>query len=262
MQRFQRSFARRLPNADIDSLLEFWTEKRIVSRRWRLGPCSVCMQTFWVERADISRPVPCPGCGHRVRIRGEMTFGYELHPLILRAVREGLGCVALTARFLESLTSRGFLWLPGCKCHAAGVDGDVDIVAACDGIIVFAECKSRSDSNPTGIDWKSRFAELEKTIVLAERCRASVVVYSSLLESYPDEFTQALEVRVKPPLKPLLLTKDQLERGYGRRSMDKDGTTLPLRIGDCVFDPMPEKPRSPSEGKAEIKTPFYTSNFG
>jgi ferredoxin-thioredoxin reductase catalytic subunit len=262
IKRFQSEFAKRMPDADISSLLEFLTDRGVVSRRWRLGPCSSCMQKFWTSRAEISRAINCPGCGKRIKITKELRVGYELHPLVRRAIEEGLPTVALTARFLESLTSKGFLWLPGCKCRTATGDGDIDIVAACDGAIVFSECKSRFDSDAASIDWIARGKEFEHTIALAERAHASLVVYASLLDSYPADFTEWLKSRVKPPLNYLLLGRGQLELGYGKRTMEKDGTTLPLRIRDCIVDPMPEKPQPSFEGKGEIKTPFYTSTFG
>ena len=261
LRRFELAFERRLPKGDISSLLEFWTERGIVSRRWRIGPCHACLQSYWLPRIEIARSIICPGCGRRIRMSKGTSFGYELHPLITRALLEGLVCVVLTARYLESLTRKGFLWLAGCKFKVGEQHGDIDIVSACDGYIALAECKLREGSNASEINWDTRFAEFEQTVNVAEKCRASLVIYSSLLESYPDEFVRAVNSRVKTPMRHLLLGKEDLEQGYGRRTMETDGTTIPLRILDCVSDPMPEKLQASMEGKGEIKTPFYTSTF-
>ena len=68
-----------------------------------------------------------------------MLLGYELHPLVARAVDEGVRPVVLTARFLRNLTSHGFLMYPGAKLKKNSEETDIDICAIGDGALIAGE---------------------------------------------------------------------------------------------------------------------------
>jgi hypothetical protein len=56
------------------------------------------------------------------------------------AVREGIVPVLPARRFLSNWTNTGLFWLPGMKFRHQ--HGDVDLLACCDGRLVFCECKT------------------------------------------------------------------------------------------------------------------------
>jgi len=71
----------------------------------------------------------------------KVPMGYSLHRLVGHAIREGIVPVVLAGRFLKNMTHDGFFWLPGVKYEWDGENGDLDIVACCDGNIVVGECR-------------------------------------------------------------------------------------------------------------------------
>ena len=241
----------------VESLLEFWADKGIVSRQWRLGPCPACLGSFWEPRLDIARPVVCPGCGNRLRLRPQVPLGYSLHRLIGHAMKEGIAPVMLAGRFLKNLTTRGFLWMPGVKCRRKERDGDLDLIACCDGHIVVGECKTMEDTPVETGFWEKILGQFEATIELGRGCRASVVLLAVLAEAFPPDFQDKVDKLTGPSMRCLLLDRQDLTKGYRTITEIKPPLNRPMSIHDLVVDPMPEPTSCRSPEPREIRTPYF-----
>ncbi len=261
-KRFRETWEKTSPvSTEIESLLEFWADRGIVSRQWQLPRCEACLGTFWETELKISRPIRCPGCGTRLRLPASIQLGYTLHQLVRHAIDQGIMTVALTGRFLRSLTSDGFLWLPSVKFEWNGKDGDLDLIACCDGHLVVAECKSLGEASPEAGVWDRVLDQFQVTIGAAEAVHADVVALAALAKSFPEEFQRKAEEMIGSSTRLLLIDGNDLEKGY--RPLTVPGSTLMsrLRIDQLVPDSMPEPPPvQPSEPRF-LRTPFYTFPF-
>lgn len=245
----------------LDSLLEFWADRGILHRQWKIGPCSTCMQTYWEPHLDISKSISCPGCGNRVLLPPSIPMGYSLHRAVKHAMDQGLGPVVLTARFLRSLTNRGYLWLPGMKYTWDSVKGDIDVLASCDGYLVFAECKTLSMTQDESKVWADIVKQFEETIKVASQCQAKVVILSSLCEEYPESVRNSINQLVPEGMGHLLLTRDDLEAGHRKILMPDGKTHLWQTIGDVVSPPkLNNQSQSGSEPRT-IKTSYSLRTF-
>jgi hypothetical protein len=246
---------------DVEFLLEFWADQQVLSRQWRLGPCVVCMGSFWEPHLRISKPVSCPGCGSRLRLPPQVPIGYTLHRLVAHAIREGLIPVVLTGRFLKNLTGDGFFWMPGVKYRWNDKQGDLDIVACCDGHLVIGECKTLGDTPPDTGFWEEIFKQLCATIEVGKACKASFVVLAVLADGFPPDFQEKVDKVAGPSMRCLLLNKQDLAEGYRKQKGPEDTLEMFLRVDDLVIDPMPDTPRPRPTGARQIQTPAFSVNF-
>jgi hypothetical protein len=229
-KRFRRYSMETDPNdLSVQSLLEHWTSKGVLIRHWRIGPCSRCRQKYFVPSLEINAPIRCLHCGAEITLPAGLPIGYMLHPAVRHSIAEGIIPVVLTGRFLRNLTHRGFFWLPGVKYESEGGTGDIDILACCDGNIVFGECKSRSETAATDdIDWQSVFRQFLTTAETAIRCNADLVVLAMQVDEFPTHIVDLVSKNIEPRIPCLLLNRDELESG--RRFID-DPKRL-LRLSD------------------------------
>jgi hypothetical protein len=261
-RRSREAWARLSPSSTkVESLVEFWADKGILSRRWQLGPCPACMRTFWVPHINISRPVPCPGCGSRLRLPPQVPLGYSLHHLAAHAIQEGIVPVILAGRFLKELTRSGFFWMPGVKFKWGDKSGDLDILACCDGHVVVGECKTL-DRTPseTGL-WAKILEQFALTVEVGKACRAAFAVLAVMAESFPPDFQAEVDRLAGPSLHCLLLTKADLERGYHYITDPDDSPPSRLSLGNLVVESMPEKPRDRPAEPREVHTPLFSMNY-
>ncbi|HEY8504819.1 MAG TPA: hypothetical protein VIL46_09570 [Gemmataceae bacterium] len=181
--------------------------------------------------------------------------------LVRHAIEQGITTVAMTGRFLRSLTHDGFLWLPGVKYRWKGVEGDLDLIACCDGHLVVGECKSLETTPSDAGAWNQVLEQFRTTVELARAVRAEVVVLSALAEAFPDDFRANAQEMMDPSMRLLLLDRQDLEKG--RRMVDVPGSTLkvPLRIDDLIPDPMPEVPWNRPPEPRVLRTPYYIFTF-
>jgi hypothetical protein len=226
----------------VESLLEFWADRGIVTRQWHIGPCPACMGSFWEASLDISKRIACPGCGNRLRLPHRLPIGYSLHRLISHALKEGIVPVVLAGRFLSNLTRRGFLWLPGVKFRWDKNDGDLDILACCDGHIVVGECKSLGDTPPDTGFWEVILEQFAETIRVGQACRASFVVLAAMVNSYPPDFQERVDQLTGSTMRSLLLNKQDLVQGHRPINGEGPQAISYLSIRDLVVDTMPETP--------------------
>jgi hypothetical protein len=188
-------------------------------------------------------------------------MGYSLHRLVGHAIWEGIIPIVLAGRFLSNLTHDGFLWLPGVKYKWNDKDGDLDILACCDGHIVVGECKNLGDTPPdTGL-WEVVLEQFAETIKVGQACRASFAVLAVMAESYPPDFQHRVDQLTAPTMRGLVLTKQDLEQGHRQMKEEGDQITRRLSLGDLIVDPMPEPPRTPPDESGEIQTPLASVTY-
>ncbi len=261
-RRRQKLLAKTGPSlTGVESLLEFWADRRIVSRQWQLGPCHACLRSFWEPRVNISKPVLCPGCGTRLRLPPKLTMGYSLHRAIAHALGEGIVPVLLTGRFLRRLTRDGFFWIPGVKFQWDQKAGDLDLIACCDGYIVVGECKTLDETPPDTGFWQMILNQFATTIEVGKAVKATAAVLAVMADSFPAGFQEKVDQLTGPSMRSLLLNKADLKRGYRDVSVPGESLTNRLSMGDLVVDPMPERPRSTKSEPREVRTPLFTATY-
>jgi len=234
-----RLSARTLPsNLTLDELLHDWSFKGILRRVIRLPKCRSCHSQHWIRRLDLDRQAKCPDCGYPLELPDKVQLGYELNPIVRKALDEGITPVLKTARVLKSLTQRGFLWLPGIKGEIARKKGeiagkkiDIDIVASCDGVLAFAECKTTIPEPRRKGDRPEVLDQLERLSELAQRCGARLVVLSADVSKIHRSIIRGVKkiCRSHPQLTFLVLTSGDLERGFLLKE-DACGNKQPIDI--------------------------------
>jgi hypothetical protein len=261
-RRRRRLWTRMSPSTPaVESLLEFWADRGVLSRQWQLGPCPACTQSFWEGQLDISKPVPCPGCGRRLRLPPRVPLGYSVHRLVSHAVREGIVPVVLVGRFLKNLTHRGFLWVPGVKYKWNDKDGDLDILACCDGHLVVGECKTL-DGTPAGTGfWEVILEQFGQTLEVGKACKASFAVLAVLADSYPADFQRKVDALAGPAMRCLLLARQDLEQGHRLLKDEAVGHSRHLSLRDLIVDAMPEADRPRPEEAREVHNPVFSITY-
>jgi hypothetical protein len=143
----------------------------------------------------------------------QVPLAFELNPLIRHAVLQGLRPVVLTGRFLEELTGDGFLWLPGMKYTWNSKEGDIDILACCDQILVMAECKDLVEAGTGAPTWEQVFTQFQDLVEVAQACGAELVVLAVRAAAFPSDWDARVASILGGQLRALLLTGADLERG-------------------------------------------------
>jgi hypothetical protein len=231
-------------NLRLASVLDFWADRSVLNREWLIGPCPRCNRRSFVPRLDIRRRVVCPACGNRVSLREYVPLGYVLHPTVRLAVREGIVPVVLTGRFLRGMTFNGFFWLPGVKYKIGDKLGDIDLLACCDGRLVFCECKQLGDARPGTKVWDDVVAQFLETAATATRCGARLVALAAQVAQFPQDVRDRIAAGLGA-VPYLLLDKQDLETGY--RTVQDHGSVRRLGFGDLLPDAFPERPRQPTD---------------
>jgi hypothetical protein len=178
------------------------------------------------------------------------------------ALEEGLIPVALTGHFLRNLTCRGFLWLPGLRYTHSGVPGDIDIVASCDGHLVLAECKSRDQSDPSTIEWPKIVDQVRTLAVVGRACRASFVVFSSMIDQHPTSILGEITSIGGSDLPVHVLSKTDLEEGYRWVKEDRFTMPYPLPLDDLLPEAFPEVAPPQFDKPREIMTAGMIQSIG
>jgi len=278
IHRFRKYSKRAEPDSlELRTLLEHWADKDIVSRQWKIGPCISCKQQYYVPKLDIQKSVTCTNCGHRISLSSSVPIGYTLKREVAHSIHEGIVPVVQTGRFLYGMTHQGFLWLPGVKYRTGTQSGDIDLLASCDGHLVFCECKNLEDtpvvadscpasiascprSSPSTLQvWNQVFDQFTETARVAKACNASLAVLASRTNQYPQEFVERLKNGIGESIPFLLLSKEDLEKGF--RLIDNGTMNARLSLCDIIPQKFPEKPRDRSGKLRQIKNGWgiYTS---
>jgi DNA-directed RNA polymerase subunit RPC12/RpoP len=228
-------------NLKLRSLLEYWAERKILMRHWRIGPCRRCKQQYFVPQLNIQREVLCTNCGHRISLPATVPVGYTLHRAVKHAIQEGIVPVALTGRFLRNITNHGFFWLPGIKYQVGTKQADIDLLACCDGHLVFCECKRLEQTPPDARVWDEVVTQFLETAEIARRCKGSLAVLSAQVSTFPDTIRNRIKAAVGTSIPFLLLDKLDLEKGYRDKQVGK--FTPPVGLHDLLPTRFPERPR-------------------
>jgi hypothetical protein len=155
-------------------------------------------------------------------------------------MKEGIVPVVLTGRFLQQMTRHGFFWLPGVKYKLGTKHGDLDLLACCDGEVVFCECK-RLDQTPPGAKvWDEVVSQFLDTAEIAKRCKGSLAVLSAQVDAYPDDVKSRIDTAIGKSIPYLLLNKHDLEAGHRKRP-DGHGH---LNLSDLLTVPFREEARA------------------
>jgi hypothetical protein len=240
-QRLLHHWRRTLPkDSKLQSLLEHWVANSILRRLWRIGSCPVCQTTHHEAILKITHSYRCPGCGASIPLPESLVIDYQLHPILEAAINQGLMPVVLTGRFLKNLTRDGFLWLPGLKYTHAGVSGDIDIVASCDGRLILVECKTRDQSDPLKVEWAKIVDQVKALATVGRACKASLVLLASMIDSYPQAVKDEVKAIGDECLSAHLLDKDDLLKGHRWVKENENTMSYPLSLNDFIPEQHPD----------------------
>ncbi|MGO8899340.1 MAG: hypothetical protein ACLQU5_13500 [Isosphaeraceae bacterium] len=242
------------------SVLEFWANRRVLSRKWKIGPCARCMQTFYEPRLKIQGRILCPGCGNIIRLSEQVPLGYSLHRTVRHALKEGIVPVVLTGCFLRNMAHSGFLWLPGVKYKIGDKVGDIDILACCDGHLVFCECKRLPPAGPEAKVWNEVVSQFLETARVASLCGGDLAVLASQVSGYPQDVQDRIRDGVGTNIPYLLLDRHDLERGF--RDADPREPARFLGIHDLILEPFPEEVQRAPERTQTINMGFAIYTHG
>ena len=246
-------YSKELLDIDVSEaeILQRLLNRNVIRRKWKLNRCVYCDKEYWVDNLDISGPVSCPGCRKPVNLSDKLQLGYELNELIVLSIREGIIPVVLTARFLNNLTSRGFIFLPGVKCLKGSLKADFDILAICDGHLVAAECKSLENTNNQSNVWKDIEGQLKKSIALGKTCQIEALIVAGMCEKFPEEFKKNVTESAGEEMGVLFLNNDDLQKG-NRHISFKGGPSRLLKIEDIL--PSVRRPKKKARKKKGRRT--------
>lgn len=132
------------------------------------------------------------------------------------------------------MTNRGFFWLPGVKFRDGATQGDIDVLACCDGHLVFGECKDLDGVLPERVNWQEIVVQFVATAEIALKCNGDLAVLASLVEAYPDNVKADIASALDGRIPYLLLAREDLESGERRIEQDQ------LSRGLCFYDLLKE----------------------
>ena len=153
-------------------------------------------------------------------------------------MREGIAPVVLTGCFLRQMANSGFFWLPGVKYKFGDKEGDIDILASCDGFLVFCECKRFSSARPGTNVWDSVVSQFLETVRVASLCGGDLAVFASQATEYPQSVRDRIQEGIGTSIPYLLLDGRDLEKGS--RDAPRSEPARPLGFYDLIPDPFPE----------------------
>jgi hypothetical protein len=143
------------------------------------------------------------------------------------------------------MTNQGFFWLPGVKYKIGDQPGDIDLLACCDGYLVFCECKCLRETSADAKVWDDVVVQFLETARIAKLCNANLAVLASQAENYPQAVVDWIKAALGGSVPYLLLTKDDLEKGY--RPIEDRPLKRHLAFCDLLPIPFPEKPREAAD---------------
>ncbi|MBN1854100.1 MAG: hypothetical protein JW829_15340 [Pirellulales bacterium] len=251
MARFRRYAQSKIPKEmTLQALLEHWADNSIIKRKWEIGPCSTCKRRSFVDRIDFRKPPRCQHCGKRVPFEKHTKIAYSLEPAVRHSFNEGLPTIALTGRFLRNMTIRGFFWLPGVKYRRDDIRGDIDILACCDGHLVFGECKKLAETPHDASSWNKTTDQFLKLAPLASQCGGALVVLATMADSFPNDVQDRIRNELADKIPFLLLCKTDMEKGY--RPTQPDSNVPSLGLHDLIPTGFPELPIERTPGQRQI----------
>jgi hypothetical protein len=138
------------------------------------------------------------------------------------------------------------------KYRASTRYGDIDVLASCDGHLVFCECKRLERTPPEAQVWDDIVSKFLEMATIATRCQGSLVVLAAQVREYPQSVRDRIKTEVGGSIPYLLLNKDDLETGH-REVQDGSGSHR-LNFYDLLPIPFPERPRPATDTPRTIHT--------
>lgn len=194
--------------------------------------CPSCGYSHWYVAEEIREIIKCVGCRASMQPPLECPFSYKLNDLVARGVEQGLFPVLLTMLYLREISDHAFHCLPGIEVSdASSSTQDLDIIAACDGILVAAECKTLVKGITT------LTSEIEeqicKTAELSAKIGIRILFVAGLFSAVPDALQNLildLNRRYGDSMIVHVLDRTHLEYEHSYRDIDgrhKIGRYLP-----------------------------------
>ena len=198
------------------SFISWLVKQRITRRILRYPECMLCgNKCDWVSKVDLEQQLICTRCGNEIPFpNATFDIGYQANPLVYRAFKEGIRPVALTLSVLADASRRGFMYIPGYKGSLNDTKFDIDIIAICNGHLVFCECKNMENVPSKSRDWSTVKHKFEQLIEIASYCGANSVVLASLADDYPVSIHRIAKNKTTNQLRVVLLSKNDLIRGH------------------------------------------------
>ena len=122
-------------------LLFSLADKRILLRGYQLR-CPNCDLDTWYSVESIDEHVQCQGCRSIMQLPVDWPFAFRLNQLFINGIKDTEAItVLLTLLILHNTSDKDLIWQSGYKVLRANTETDLDLIAMCDGVLVFAECK-------------------------------------------------------------------------------------------------------------------------
>ena len=195
--------------------------KKIFLRGYNIQ-CPACDLRRWYPIHDVVETMNCAGCLTRLQPPIEAPFHYKLNELVVRGVEQGVIPVLMTILVLSALGDESFLFLPGVEVEKDDRQVDIDLLAACNGNLILAECKDlREGCGPEAI--KEIIEQFSATVQVALEMGAKIAFLSTLLDALPQALEQGLS-HLRSQYKDIaiyVMLKSDLEQGCITKPMGR-----------------------------------------
>lgn len=249
MKSFLRPGAEESRHQEVDQLISDLALSGVFLRGYRIL-CPACDLTRWYRMHDVSETMQCAGCLSNLQPPIEAPFSYKLNELLVRGIEQGAIPLLLTILVLSTLGHESFLFMPGVEAQQHDSTVDIDLLAACNGHLVVAECKDLQEGCASE-SIQEIVGQLRNSVEIAADLGARLVFLSTLLDQSPTELQRGVDLieRRHSEITIRIILKADLERGYltrpaGPPLAPADADRL-IRIG--LTDLLP-RPKSRKEG--------------
>ncbi len=181
--------------SEMVNLVTQLARKGVFLRGYNLD-CPVCDLKQWYPQTDVKEAMNCAGCLSKIQPPVLAQFAYMLNDLFSNSIEQGSLPVILTLRFLKSLCQESFMFVPCIAFKQLGNqewDGDIDIVALCDGMFVLVECKSL-EGLQYGSDTENSEKQTRALVQISENIGGSIVFLSTLAKKAPKGIEKMLRM--------------------------------------------------------------------
>jgi hypothetical protein len=209
-------------------IVETLTERQILLRGYKLE-CPFCGLEEWYDLSRVNERMKCIGCASDFMLPLSLDFAFKLNRLFSDRTgtdRKGQGIVTqlLSLLYLSELSDKGFHWQADVILEVDGKKTNIDVIAMCDGALVFAECKDAflptNQSHRGRSDRRKRhqqtvkdiIEQLRREIACARTMSAKLFFFCTLEQDIPEEIIEFIktENEIDEQLAVYLLTSDHL----------------------------------------------------
>jgi len=248
MKQFLKPGADASQQQRIEQLVADLTLKGVFLRGYNIR-CPACDLRRWYSIHDVAETMNCAGCLTRLQPPIEAAFHYKLNELLVRGVDQGVIPVLMTVLVLSAFGDESFLFLPGVEIEKDGTRIDIDLLAACNGNLILAECKDlHKGYSPKTTE--EIVEQLSAVVRIAPELGARIVFLSTLLDRLPQSTERGI-AHLRSQYKDVaihVMLRTDLERGHvtkpAGRILSPDGSDkqMPVRLEELF--PRRERRRS------------------